>query len=178
LARDRIVDHDTPMRLVTVVASPLDAEAWAPFGWLPVPDTDPSDTLQQLHFEWGDPNLNVITHTYDEVEHTDSGSICAVMFRHDTHTQALMPLNVPAVVAVAPASVDFSSPEHLDLVRAFLLEPLDAFVLYQGTWHYGPFPLGPEPVQLLNVQGARYAEDNASVDLASRAGAAVEVLTN
>ena len=61
-------------------------------------------------------------------------------------------------------------------MRAFVLQPLDTFVLLRGTWHQGPFPLGPEPVQLLNVQGARYAEDNASVDLASRAGAVVEVV--
>ncbi len=164
------------MRLVTVVASPLTEEAWAPFGWLPVPDTDPRDALQHLHFEWADPNLNVIAHGYDEVEHTDDGSVCAVMFRHDTHTQALMPLNVSAVMAVAPASFDFSVPEHLGQVRAFLLQPLDALVLFQGTWHWGPFPLGPESVQLLNVQGVRYAEDNASVDLAAQMGAAVEVV--
>jgi hypothetical protein len=49
-------------------------------------------------------------------------------------------------------------------------------VLFQGTWHWGPFPLGSESVQLLNVQGVRYAEDNASVDLESRTGAAVEVV--
>ena len=118
----------------------------------------------------------MIAHGYDEVDHTDAGSLCTVMYRHDTHTQALMPLNVPAVMAVAPASLDFSAPEHLDQVRAFLLQPLDALVLFRGTWHWGPFPLGPESVQLLNVQGVRYAEDNASVDLASRTGAAVEVV--
>ena len=165
------------MRLVTVEAAPLTEEAWVPFGWLPVPDTDPRDALQHLHFEWADPNLNVIAHGFDEVEHTDDGAVSAVMFRHDTHTQALMPLNVPAVMAVAPAGLDFSVPEHLGQVRAFLLQPLDALVLFQGTWHWGPFPLGHESVQLLNVQGVRYAEDNASVDLASRTGAAVEVVT-
>ena len=164
------------MRLVNVVAQPLTDDGWAPFGWLPVADTDPRDSLQHLHFEWADPNLNVITHGYEEVAHTESGAVCAVMFRHDTHTQALMPLNVPAVVAVARASLDFSSPWHLDLVQAFVLQPLEVFVLFQGTWHWGPFPLGPESVQLLNVQGVRYAEDNASVDLAARAGAAVEVV--
>jgi ureidoglycolate hydrolase len=164
------------MRLVTVVASTLTQEAWAPFGWLPVPDTDPRDAENHLHFEWADPNLNVISHSYDEVEHTPTGSVCTVMYRHDTHTQALMPLDVPSIVAVAPASLDFSVPEHLEQVRAFALRPLDCFVLFPGTWHWGPFPLGPEPVQLLNVQGVRYAEDNASVDLAARTGAAVEVL--
>ena len=163
------------MRLVTLPSSPLTEAAWEPFGWLPVPDTDPRDALNRLHFEWADPNLNVIAHEYGEVQHTDRGPVCEVMYRHDTHTQALMPLNVRSVVAVAPADLDFSSPDHLDRVRAFSLVPLDCFVLFAGTWHWGPFPLGVDAVQLLNVQGARYAEDNASVDLPARTGAALEI---
>jgi ureidoglycolate hydrolase len=164
------------LALVTLDAVPISQEAWAPFGWLPVDDTDPRDAGRDLVFDWADPHLNVIAHAYEEVEHTPSGSVCAVMFRHDTHTQALMPLNVPCVVAVAPSAVDFADESHLSTVRAFALQPLDAFVLYRGTWHWGPFPLGPEPVRLLNVQGARYAEDNASVDLPARTGAAIEVV--
>ena len=166
------------MRLVTVVASTLTDDAWAPFGWLPVPDTDPRDALQQLHFEWSDPNINVIAHGYDEVEHTDDG----VGVRGD------VPPRHPHAGAHAaqrprgrrrrtrePRLLD---PEHIDQVRAFVLQPLDVFVLFQGTWHWGPFPLGPESVRLLNVQGVRYAEDNASVDLAARTGAAVEVVVD
>lgn len=164
------------MGLVTVVASALTEEDWAPFGWLPVPDTDPRDQLHRLHFEWGDPNLNVIAHSAGEVEHTDVGRVCAVMYRHDTHTQALMPLNVDAVVAVAPAGVELADPGDLAEIRAFALKPLDCFVLFPGTWHWGPFPLGAEPVRLLNVQGARYAEDNRSVALEARTGSAVEVI--
>jgi ureidoglycolate hydrolase len=164
------------MRLVTVTADALTEHAWAPFGWLPVPDTDPRDAAHQLHFEWADPNLNVIAHAYDEVAHTENGSVCAVMYRHDTHTQALMPLNVPAVMAVAPADVDFEDVKQLETVRAFALRPLDCLVLFPGTWHWGPFPVGHEAVQLLNVQGARYGEDNASADLDARTGSAVEVV--
>ena len=158
-------------------AQPLTADTWAPFGWLPVADTDPADGAHTLRFEWADPHLNVIAHTYDEVERTDTGAVCGVMFRHATHTQALMPLNVDAVVAVAPAELDFSDAVHVDQVRAFLLHPQDALVLHQGAWHWGPFPLGSEPVQLLNVQGLRYVEDNDSVDLAGRTGAVLEVVT-
>jgi ureidoglycolate hydrolase len=164
------------VQLITVEAAALTHDAWAPFGWLPVADTDARDRDHDLHFEWADPHLNVIAHTAGEVERTARGTCCDVMYRHDTHTQALMPLDVPAVLAVAPADVGFSAPGDLHRVRAFALEPLDAFVLFRGTWHWGPFPLGTAPVRLLNVQGARYADDNASVDLPARTGTALDVI--
>ena len=161
--------------MVTLPAQPLRADAWAPFGWLPVADTDPRDGDHTLSFEWADPHLNVIAHAYDEIEHTERGAVCDRMFRHATHTQALMPLNCDAIVAVAPPAVDFSDTAHVDAVRAFLLHPQDVLVLHRGTWHWGPFPLGVEPVQLLNVQGLRYAEDNDCVVLGEAIGVAVEV---
>lgn len=157
-----------------VVAQPLTDEAWAPFGWIPAPDTDPADGTSRMEFVWGDCHVNVIAHTQDEIEATAGGWRCDRMYRHDTHTQALLALDGPSVMAVAPADVDFSDPVHLRTVRAFLLQPLDALVLHRGTWHWGPFPLGPGPVRLFNVQGRRYAEDNACVELAQR-GFAVEV---
>lgn len=144
---------------------PLTADSWAPFGWLPVPDTDPSDGAETLSFAWGDPHLNVIAHAPDEVEHTDDGPVCRRLYRHDTHTQALMPLNCEAVVAVAPAGTTFEGPDGVTALRAFRLSPRDVVVLRAGTWHWGPFPVGDEPVRLLNVQGRRYAEDNTCADL-------------
>jgi ureidoglycolate hydrolase len=158
----------TPIRLT---AAPLTAAAWAPFGWLPVYDTDPVDPTLQYEFAWNDPHVNFITHFFDEVEHTDDGeTLCDVMYRHDTHTQSLMPINVDSILAVAPAGVDFSKPEDFDTVRAFIVHPLEALTLYRGTWHWGPFPLDAEPIRLFNVQGKRYAEDNASVDLPAHGG--------
>ena len=160
-------------------AGALTAEAFAPFGWLPVADTDPRDGDARLHFEWADPHLNVIAHAPDEVDHAPSGDpLCAILYRHATHTQALMSLNVDAVVAVAPADATFESAQDLDLVRAFRVAPLAAFVLHRGTWHWGPFPLGTEAVQLLNVQGLGYARDNASVSLPERTGSVLEVVAN
>jgi len=155
-------------RVVTIEALPLTAAAWEPFGWLPVADTDPRDADHELEFAWGDPHVNVIAHTYDEIDHTGDGAVCTVMFRHDTHTQTLMALNGPAIVAVAPAGVDFSDPAHLEAVRAFRLEVQDALVLARGTWHWGPFPVAEPVVRLFNVQGRRYAEDNASVSFPER----------
>ncbi|HEY3724236.1 MAG TPA: ureidoglycolate lyase [Acidimicrobiia bacterium] len=165
------------VRSIVLEADPLTADAWAPFGWLPVADTDPLDQTFSYEFAWGDPHVNVISHAFDEVPHTDRGALCEIMYRHDTHTQTLLPLNVDSVVAVAPAAVDFADPADLDAVRVFRIHPLDPFALFRGTWHWGPFPIGAEAVRMFNVQGKRYAEDNASVDLAAKAGAVFEVLT-
>jgi len=162
--------------MVTLRTQPLTAVAWEPFGWLPVADTDPSDGTNTLTFEWADPHLNVIRHTYDEIEHTELGAVCDRMFRHATHTQALMPLNCDAIVAVAPPTAEFGDADDLQAIRAFLLHPQDVLVLHRGTWHWGPFPIATDPVHLLNVQGLRYAEDNECVVLADAAGSVVEVV--
>ncbi|HEX3461831.1 MAG TPA: ureidoglycolate lyase [Acidimicrobiales bacterium] len=151
----------------------LTPEAWAPFGWLPVPDTDPADGAERLAFDWDDVHVNIISHRRDEVPEVTGGLRCEVLFRHDTHTQVLMSLDAPCVVVVAPAAVQPGT--AADQLRAFLLPPLVSVVLHRGTWHWGPYPVTAEGVRLFNVQGLRYREDNRSVDLAA-VGSAVEVV--
>jgi hypothetical protein len=153
----------------------LTAERWAPFGWLPVADTDPTDGVATLDFAWGDVHVNLIGHRRDEVPAVPGGLRCQVLFRHATHTQVVMPLDVPAAVVVAPPSLEMSSAAEVDHVRAFLLPPLSAIVLHRGTWHWGPYPVGADSVELFNVQGLRYREDNESVDL-DALGASMDVL--
>jgi len=161
----------------TVTAGTLDEAGWAPFGWLPVPDTDPADGTGRLTFEWADPHVNVISHSAGEPARSASGTlVCDRLYRHDTHTQVLLALDGPSVIAVAPAGVGFEGAADLDSIRAFVLGPLDALVLHRGTWHWGPFPVGEAPVHLFNVQGFGYREDNASVDLAAAGLGGVEVL--
>ena len=159
----------------SVVVEPLTAEGWSPFGWLPVRDTDPTDGDQRMVFEWSDAHVNLIAHERSEVPEVNSGLRCDMLYRHDTHTQSLMPLNVPGVIAVAPAEVEFTEAGDAKLVRAFRIEPLESLVLSQGTWHWGPFPIeGPE-VRLFNVQGLRYAEDNRCMDLSAK-GLSIDVI--
>ena len=160
-----------------VVAQPLDPDAWAAYGWVPVEDTDPADGRNRLTFSWGDPHLNVIMHGPDEIEHRAGALHCDAMYRHDSHTQALLVLNVDAVVAVAPPGTDFLGPDDSERIRAFLLHPGQSLVLHAGTWHWGPFPLGQEPVRLYNLQGLGYRDDNARVDLEA-VGAAVDVVVS
>ena len=165
---------DAPTTERSLVPEPLTEAAWSPFGWLPVADVDPRDGAQTMTFEWADAHVNLIGHARSEVPETARGLRCEMLFRHDTHTQSLMPLNVPAVIVVAPAATEFVDEVEASSIRAFRIEPLESLVLHRGTWHWGPFPIeGPE-VRLFNVQGLRYAEDNRCVDLAAK-GLAVEV---
>ena len=168
---------DEPVHVVRTQT--LTASAWAPFGWLPLPDTDPGDGEHTLHFEWDDAHLNTIEHTTDEVDATPDGLRCAVMYHHLTHTQVLTPLDATSVIAVAPPGTTFGAPADLDTIHAFVLEPGQTIVLHRGTWHWGPFPIrGATSVRMLNVQGRRYAQDNASVDLTARTGRVVEIVSS
>jgi ureidoglycolate hydrolase len=146
-------------------AIPLTEEPWAPFGWLPRRDTDPRDGQSRLEFTWNDVHLNVIAHFTDEVPHMDGGLVCQMLFRHQTHTQALMVLDNDALMVVAEPGAQLASPGDLSALRAFHLKPRDAFVLHRGTWHWGPFPVTAGEVTLYNVQGRGYADDNECCDL-------------
>ena len=149
----------------TIRPLPLDATTWSPFGWLPVADGDPADGAHRLAFAWNDVHVNRIVHRRDEVPTVDGGLRCEMLFRHATHTQVLMPLDATAVVAVAPPEAVLDSVSDLGAVTAFVLRPLQAVVLHRGTWHWGPFPVVAESVELFNVQGLRYLEDNQRVEL-------------
>jgi ureidoglycolate hydrolase len=148
-----------------VSSRPLTADCWAPFGWLPVRDTDPADGSHRLSFEWADPHVNLIAHFAEEVPATADGFRCEMMFRHRSHTQVLMPLDHRCVIAVAPSDLCFEDVGAADAVRAFRLEPLQTVVLHRGTWHWGPFPTDSREVQLFNVQGLGYRDDNENVEL-------------
>jgi ureidoglycolate hydrolase len=158
-----------------IEARALTEEAWAPFGWLPVADTDPRDGDHRLRYEWDDAHVNIIGHTRAEIPAVAGGFRCDMLYRHLTHTQALMPLDHRCVIAVAAPGTAFEGPEDAGRIEAFVLEPLQSLVLHQATWHWGPFPTATDEVRLFNVQGLRYAEDNEMVDLAGK-GMAVEVL--
>ena len=164
-----------PNRIVQVTATPIEEKAWRPFGWLPVRDTDPEDGSSRLAFEWSDAHVNVICHRSAEIEQTPNGFRCEMMFHHLTHTQVLLVLNCTAVIAVAPPTSPPSQPPNAEAIEAFVLKPGDALVLHRGTWHWGPFPVDAPQVDLFNVQGLRYAEDN-GCERMEDLGAEVEII--
>ena len=118
--------------------------------------------------------MNLIGHARNEVPETARGLRCEMLFRHDTHTQTLMPLDVPAVIVVAPAGVEFADEADAGINPS--LSARAARVPGPAPRHLalGPFPIeGPE-VRLFNVQGLRYVEDNRCMDLAAK-GLSVDV---
>jgi ureidoglycolate hydrolase len=165
----------TAARGRTLVPERLTETAWSTFGWVPVADTDARDGDHRMTFEWGDAHVNLIGHARSEVPGIAGGLRCEMLYRHDSHTQSLMALNVPAVIVVAPADVEFVDEADAESICAFRIEPLESLVLHRGTWHWGPFPIEGSEVRLFNVQGLRYAEDNRCVDLAAK-GLSVDVI--
>src|ERR1700754_2184890 len=116
-----------------IEAVPVTPSGWGPVGWLPVPDVDPTDGEHTLRYEWDDAHLNTIQHTTAEVDATERGLRCAVLYRHETHTQWFPPPAAASVTAVAPADTTFTNADDVDAIRAFVVEPGETVVLHQGT---------------------------------------------
>lgn len=148
-----------------VAAQPLTAQAWAPFGWLPVADADPTDGVQTLSFASNDPHLNVIHHDTADVVRADGRFDCQRLFRHRTHTQALLAPDARCVIVVAPTATLFDAPAAVGDIAAFVIEAGAAVVLHPGTWHWGPYAVDGPRVTMFNVQGRGWPDDNTSQDL-------------
>jgi ureidoglycolate hydrolase len=155
-------------RILTVNAQPLTAEAWQPFGQvIGGPDQGSVECVLELR-DSAVFHLDVLSYTWHPLR-------CDLLNRHHTATQALIPLDgAPAVVVVAPSSVDFSDPSHVETIRAFTISGSQGINLAIGTWHWGPYPLGAE-VHLANFQARDVANDNEIAHLERDLGVVVEV---
>ena len=163
------------MHLLQLVAEPVTAEGFAPFGVLPPLEGDGRPTAA-LEFTRADGWVNYIGHTLDEIEVADGRYRCELLNRHDTHTQTLMPMSGPAVVVVAPAALDFSDAAQLAEIRAFLLPQYACVHLFRGTWHWGPYPIGAATLRIFNIQGRGYTTDTGIAALKSDLSTIVEVV--
>jgi ureidoglycolate hydrolase len=138
-----------------VSCTPLTAESFAPFGQLLAAEPDEALIEVRDGEEW---ILNVLTY-----EHHDL--VCDHLNAHHKATQALLPMgSQPALLVVAPPGTTFAEPADLDTIRAFVMDGTAGVNLAFGTWHWGPYPIGPR-VDLLNLQGRGFADDNEIVNL-------------
>ncbi len=157
--------HTTTMTTThTVRAEPLSEAAFAPFGQV----LAAGDAVMELR-EGEVFHLNVL--------HYDRQSLrCDHLNRHHKATQALVALGGKAtLLVVAAAAYDFSTEDHLAHLRAFVCDGSAGVNLALGTWHWGPFPI-TDYVDLVNVQGQGFADDNEIAYLERDLGVVVEVV--
>jgi ureidoglycolate lyase len=157
--------HTTSMPIThTVRAEPLTAASFVPFGQV----VAAGDAVMELR-DGETFHLNVL--------HYDRRSLrCDHLNRHHKATQMLVALaGKPTLLVVAAAEYDFSTTDHLSHVRAFVCDGSAGVNLALGTWHWGPYPLA-DYVDLVNVQGRGFANDNEVAHLERDLGAAVEVV--
>ena len=147
-----------------VQAEPLTAEAFAPFGQV----IDRGDMVMELR-DGETFHLNVLSYDRQPLE-------CDHLNRHHRATQALVALagrpTLVVVAPVAPRPLDPRAPRAR--VRAFVCDGTAGINLSLGTWHWGPYPL-MDHVDLVNVQGAGFADDNEVAHLTRDLGVVVTV---
>ncbi|MGQ0831141.1 MAG: ureidoglycolate lyase [Microthrixaceae bacterium] len=132
----------------TVQAEPLTAEAFAPFGQVIATGDMAMELRDGERF-----HLNVLSYDRHPL-------VCDHLNRHHRATQALVALaGRPTLLVVAPPELDFSTRDHLAGVRAFVCDGTAGVNIALSTWHWGPYPL-MDHVDLVNVQGAGFADDN------------------
>ena len=148
----------------SVRAEPLSEAAFAQFGQV----VAVGDAVMELR--GGEAfHLNVLHYERQPLR-------CDHLNRHHKATQALVALaGKPTLLVVAPADCDFSTEDHLAHVRAFVCDGSAGVNLALGTWHWGPYPL-TDHVDLVNVQGKGFAEDNEVAHLERDLGVVVEVV--
>lgn len=161
-------------RIVQLTLESATPESFAAYGVIPPLEGDGNPTAD-LVFTRDDGWVNFIGHTLDEIEVREGRLRCALLNRHDTHTQTLMPMTGDTIVVVAPPAVDFTRPEHLNTVKAFALPQYSCVHLHKGTWHWGPYPVGAADVRVFNIQGRGWPTDNGVADLARDHGVVFEI---
>jgi ureidoglycolate lyase len=148
----------------TVQAEPLTAEAFEPFGQVIASGDMEMELRGEEEF-----HLNVLHYERRALR-------CDHLNRHHRATQALVALaGKPTLVVVAAKEYDFTTPDHLPQIHAFLCDGSAGINLALGTWHWGPYPL-IDHVDLVNVQGKDFATDNEIAYLERDLGVMVEVV--
>ena len=149
-----------------VAAEPLTAATFAPFGEVLAAEPDEAHIELRGGETW---ILNVLSYGHRPL-------VCDHLNAHHRATQMLLPLGArPAVLVVAPPTATFDDASDLAHVRAFVLDGRAAVDLGRGTWHWGPYPVG-DHVDLLNLQGRGFADDNDVAHLSRDLGVAVRVV--
>jgi ureidoglycolate lyase len=157
--------HSDQISSKTLVAEPISAAAFAPYGKLvePMPDGAPAgDVDQALDLSGGRPRFYIMA-----LEHR--ALTVSRITRHTRATQVLAAVGGGSwLLAVAPPG-EASEPDPA-AIRAFLIPGTVAVLLSCGTWHAGPY-FEPAAMSFFNLElEDTNVVDHETCDLAGRFG--------
>jgi ureidoglycolate lyase len=171
------------LRPYVVEATPITDEAFAPFGDVValggrvVPRADERTTAPFA--QWGESSirtrdgeelaLDVITRRIvHPVELTR-------LYRHHKAPQVQIPLrNVPILILVAPAGLEFRDPGDLESLQTFITDGSVGVNIGIDVWHEGAYPIVHE-VDLVNLQGRDHPNDTEMIQLDRLLGVAIHI---
>jgi ureidoglycolate lyase len=149
-----------------LVAEPISALAFAPFGKLiePMPDGAPAgDVDRALDLSAGTPRFYIMALSHRPLT-------VSRITRHREATQVLASVGGGSwLLAVAPPTAESDAPQP-DAIRAFTIPGNVAVLLARGTWHAGPF-FEPAEMSFFNLElDDTNIVDHDTCDLAARFG--------
>lgn len=156
-----------------IAATPVTAEAFAPYGQLIVPTEDGvpfSSDDAQLDLNRGTPRFYIM-------RLPNRGWVFEQITRHKQVTQCLASVGgTDWFIAVSPPSGDDGGGPAPDQIRAFRIPGDVAIKLHVGTWHVGPF-FAPEVVSFFNLELAdTNIVDHENHNLVATHGVALELV--
>lgn len=149
-----------------LVATPITAESFAPFGKLiePTEDGTPAGDIDRaLDLSGGRPRFYIMALTHRPL------SVSRIT-RHTQATQVLAAVGgLPWLLAVAPKNADSDKPDPA-AIRAFTIPGNVAVLLERGAWHAGPYFESAE-MSFFNLElDDTNIVDHATCDLAATFG--------
>ena len=150
----------------TLIAAPITAEGFTPFGKLvePMPDGTPAGPIDHaLDLSAGRPRFYIMALTHRPLT-------VSRITRHAQATQVLAAVGgLTWLLAVAPANANSDTPDPA-AIRAFIVPGNVAVLIDRGAWHAGPYFESPE-MSFFNLElDDTNIVDHETCDLAARFG--------
>lgn len=181
------------LKVHPLVAQPMDAESFAPFGsWAHEPDRQPDwvasgsrvDGVRESHEDRGDTPVAQLWRLGDLsfdavpyigfVRYFHQGFRVAEVERHPHETQTWLARSGTSFLVVAPATDSDAVPAPDD-ARAFVVEPGDLLAIGRGVWMCHFFPLGADATYTVLTARREPEQDRDLVNFVETAGTVLEI---
>jgi len=161
---------------IAVVAEPISAEAFAPYGKVITsrsPDPDGRNVtlaVVDADFTGGPTIIRALTFRFRGFSFTH-------LEQHGSFTQAFLPADgKPAIVVVAKPVAEVGSDPDLSTLKAFILDGTQGILLDKGAWHFAPFPLADLATYTMIGCADTAKESEGYLDMSERTGKPFQII--